>query len=372
MPFIVLVLFLFAGVFLLWRMPRPESGGRGTTVSDVSVIIPARDEAHRIIPLLESLRAQSPAPREVIVVDDGSTDDTAAIARGLGARVMAATDRPEGWNGKTWACWQGAQKSHGEILLFLDADTWLLPNGLAALIGTYRAHGGLVAVQPYHVTVRAYEQISAFFNMVVLAGLNAFTPLGRRFAPRGAFGPCMICSRADYGLTGGHAAVRAETLEDIPMGKRFHAAGLSVSLFAGRGVIHFRMYPGGPGELIEGFSKGFGYGALSIHPLVALLVAAWITGCFGASAALLRAIIGAGPAPQIMRSLALYLAYAAHIGWTLYRTGRYHAWTVLLFPIPLVAFALIMLRSLIMTRILGRVRWKGHTISTRNGAGRDP
>ena len=87
------------------------------------MIIPARNEAHNLPRLLESLASQSVQPREVIVVDDGSTDDTAEIARRHGAEVLVSKPLPEGWRGKPWACHQGAEAASGDLLCFVDADT---------------------------------------------------------------------------------------------------------------------------------------------------------------------------------------------------------------------------------------------------------
>lgn len=365
MPIILVIALWSLGFFLLWRLPRPRVSGRAAQLSPrVDVIIPARNEAHRIAPLLESLRRQTFVPARVLVVDDESSDGTAALARRLGAEVISAGVHPEGWHGKTWACWQGAQMTDGDLLVFLDADTWLAPEGLEALLDAYVERGGLLSVQPYHVTERAYEQFSAFFNIVLLAGMNAFTPWGEKLAPGGAFGPCMVCSRADYVRLGGHAAVRQETLEDIPLGKRFVRAGLPTRCLVGRGAISFRMYPGGPSELLEGWSKGFGYGALSIRPWFTALISAWITACFSISVSFLRQLYTAPLAPAIWWRTALYALCAAQIAWMLRRIGSFRAWVAPLFPLPLFFFALVMLRSLIMTHVLGQVRWKGRTIAT--------
>ncbi len=367
MPLVVIGLMLGIGFFLLWHMPRPKVTGNAAKMGlRVDVIIPARNEAHRIAPLLESLRLQTFYPQNVLVVDDGSTDDTAAIARRFGANVASAGPRPEGWNGKTWACWQGVQKSDGDLLVFLDADTWLAPDGLEALVDTYLQQGGLLAVQPYHVTQRFYEQFSAFFNIVLMASINAFTPFGDRLAPGGAFGPCMVCSRADYLRVGGHRAVRTKVIEDIPLGKRFLREGLLVRCRAGRGILSFRMYPGGFGEMLEGWSKGFGYGALAVRPWATILVSAWITACFSISVSLLKQALNDPLSAEMLARLALYLVGAGQVFWMLRRIGRFQAWVAPLFFVPLFFFGLVMLRSSIMTYVLGRVRWKGYEISTNH------
>lgn len=98
----------------------------------VSVVIPARDEERRLGPCLEALAAEAGAA-EVIVVDDGSRDATAQLARRLGATVVAGSEPPPGWVGKPWALQQGVEAATGEIVVCLDADTRPRPGLLGAL-----------------------------------------------------------------------------------------------------------------------------------------------------------------------------------------------------------------------------------------------
>jgi len=335
----------------------------------VSVIVPARNEAERIGSLLESLTRQSTPAHEILVVDDESADDTARIARELGATVISGEALPEGWSGKPWACWQGAQQSTGEVLFFLDADTWLEPTGLESLVGALRDKRGLVTVQPYHVTEKAYEQLSAIFNIVVLAGMNAFTPLSRWWKPRGGFGPCAVIGREDYFATGGHSAVRAAVLENLALAKVFRRAGLPVACYGGLGAINFRMYPGGVGQLVEGWSKGFASGAAGIALPTLILTVAWVWGCFSTFLSLVRALIPGSGLP-LLPWLVLYPLYAAQIYWMLGRVGTFRWWTAALYPIPLVFFAAIMAWSLVLTRLVRRVTWRGRRVRIQGKGGR--
>ena len=91
---------------------------------------------------------------------------------------MRSKDLPEGWAGKPWACWQGSQKAAGDIFLFLDADTSLEPEGLSKIVSTYLEKEGLLSIQPFHKMKRRYERLSAIFNIITMAGMNAFTPFG--------------------------------------------------------------------------------------------------------------------------------------------------------------------------------------------------
>ena len=139
----------------------------------LSVIIPARDEAASLPHLLASLVPQLAPGDELIVVDDRSTDATAALAREAGALVIEAPELPDGWTGKSWACHHGAVTATGEVLVFFDADVRLAPGALSAAVDLHRRQGGLVSVQPYHETERAYERLSALFNVVAFMGVGA-------------------------------------------------------------------------------------------------------------------------------------------------------------------------------------------------------
>ena len=339
---------LVPGWLLLRRLRALPSPARQS--SRVSVIIPARDEAHNLPRLLRSLAGEGAL--EVIVADDGSVDDTAAVAGSHGARVVSVPDAPQGWRGKTWGCWTAAQQARGEALVFLDADTELVTGGLARLVGALEARGGLVSAEPYHVVPRPHEQLSLVFNVVRAAGVG----------PSGAFGPCIATSRQDYFATRGHAHadVRGQVLESFAMGRVYAAAGLPVHGHLGTGTIRVRMYPGGPGELVEGWSKALASGAAGTPRGALLLAVAWISGGMLASGALLAAALFGGHA---LAAGAAYLGHAAQALWLARRLGSFSPLAALLLPVVLVTFVAVFLRSLYLVRWRGQVSWKGRRIS---------
>ena len=85
----------------------------------LSIIVPARNEAKMLPSLLNSLKDQLEQSDEIIVVDDQSEDETTSVARQQGAEVILSKQLPAGWQGKTWACYQGAQLAKGNLLLFI-------------------------------------------------------------------------------------------------------------------------------------------------------------------------------------------------------------------------------------------------------------
>ena len=107
------------------RAPRPVT----------SVLVPARDEAHRLPATLAGLLAQDVT--EIIVLDDQSRDATADVVRRAGqtdprVRFVRGTPPPPGWTGKNWACQQLAMAARGDLLVFCDADVLLAPAALDA------------------------------------------------------------------------------------------------------------------------------------------------------------------------------------------------------------------------------------------------
>jgi len=354
------------GVWLLWHIVRcrPARVDDARLAASTSVVIPARDEEATLPRLLASLAAQVPAPREVLVVDDASTDATALVARTAGATVVDAGRLPPGWTGKTWACWTGAAAAAGPVLAFLDADTELEPGGLARILGEHEHRGGLVSVAPDHVTLRPYEWLSAFFNVVAMMGLDAFDPLRRRRAPRGAFGPCLVTTGEDYLAVGGHEAVRGDVVEDVALAHRYTASGRPVTCLGGRGAVRFRMYPAGPAQLVEGWTKNFAGGAGAARPLSFVLISVWLSGCISAPWYLGAAALGGGSLP-LTAAGTVYAAYVVQLAWMLGRIGRFGRATAPAYPVVLAFFLVVFARSILLTHVRGQVTWRGRSIATK-------
>ncbi len=370
MEYIVPFIFWVVGLFLLWRVKTllfckdlPVSAAQKKLL--ISVIVPARNEAKRIGKLLQSLQGQSLAPHEVIVVDDESTDETALIAQSYGAKIIKSRPIPAGWLGKPWACWQGAQAAEGDTLLFLDADTWLEKEGLKNIERVFREKGGFLSVQPYHVTEKIYEQLSAFFNIIVLMGFNAFTFLGEKLKPTGGFGPCAVCARDDYFFVGGHAAVKNSVIENSVLGGIFSSHGHPVSCYGGKGTIYFRMYPDGLKNLFRGWSKSFAAGSASISIITFLLIIVWVTGCFEAFISPVKAIL-AGQHKSLWLPTIIYLLFAGQIMWMLRQIGNFQKWTALLYPLPLIFFAFVMSWSVLEKIIFKKTKWKDRVVEFKN------
>jgi 4,4'-diaponeurosporenoate glycosyltransferase len=355
--------FWLLGFFLLWHIPDfRQNRNLHLPGSRISVIIPARNEGKNLARLLESITLQDSDLAEIIVVDDQSQDTTAQTAEKFGHQVISSSIPPEGWLGKPWACWQGAKAASNDILLFLDADVILEPCAFSKLLSMFLEKEGLLTVQPYHMLKKNYERLSAIFNIIVMAGVNAFTPLQSRLKPAGAFGPCMMCRQKTYFEVGGHKTVRQFILESIPMGKAFINAGHDVHCVGGKGAISFRMYPDGLRSLVEGFSKGFVTGANAISSSIMIMLVCWIFGGVSLTRHLLESLI-AGDMNAMLIWLLLDFLYVAQIQWMLSRIGSFGVRTAILFQIPLLFFVLIFSLSIFKTLVMRKVSWKGRDIT---------
>jgi len=364
--FIIQTVFWSLGFFFLFRIPRCRDNiPKIKPYSSVSIIIPARNEEKSIPALLESLEGQDFIPNEIIVVIDRSVDRTKEIAESAAVITIQSEPLPKGWVGKTWACHQGSQAAKGDILIFLDADTYIEKDGLNKIVETYLKMDGVVSIQPYHKTKKLYEQLSAFFNIISMGAMGTFTVFGNLLKPIGLFGPCVVMRRKYYLDIGGHTAVKGEIVEDLALGNKLKKGNIPIYCYGGKGAISFRMYPNGIRELIDGWSKGFATGAIKTHIPLLLAIIAWVGGGISATIYVVEAVLNINTTAILVWTLT-YLGYTIQIYWMLFRLGTFRFFTALFYPVSLIFFLLIFLWSLFLTFIRRRVRWKGATIPLRD------
>jgi 4,4'-diaponeurosporenoate glycosyltransferase len=333
----------------------PVAGGTSPR-TPVSVVIPARDEARALPTLFEGLARQHVPPDEVVVVDDGSRDATAAIAAKSGAVVLDVPTLPEGWTGKAWALWNGAQAAHEDVVVFLDADVDPGPDLIGSLAAAHRAHGGLVSVQPYHRMRTWWERASAFFNLVPVMGVGLASPSWPRLQPDAvAFGPVMVCRRDLYLAHGDQPEVRSAVVEDVELARAVVRAGEPVVAYGGDGVVAFRMYDR-PKSLVEGWSKNIASGARAVPFVRMVLVVAWVTACL---------VSGAWLVGGSTMAIVLYAVFAAQCFVQLRQLGSFGIGSAVLYPLLAVGFVVGFFGSLLLVA-RGEVRWKGRRISLRS------
>jgi glycosyltransferase involved in cell wall biosynthesis len=240
---------------------RPPAGGRD---EPLSVLVPVRNEASRILPCLQALsRAlDGYGPAEAIVVDDGSTDGTDALVRAHGdprVRLLTGNALPAGWLGKPHACHQAAAAASpaSTVLVFLDADVELAPDALRRTVGLLRG-ARLDLVSPYP-RQRAETVTERVVQPLLQWSWATFLPLraaeaSSRPSLTAANGQLMAVDAASYRASGGHEAVRHEVLDDLALLKAFKRSGFRGGVADGTDLATCRMYENWS-EVRDGYTK---------------------------------------------------------------------------------------------------------------------
>ena len=330
----------------LLRVPPPAPP---PVAEPVSLLLPVRDEAHRVEPCLRSLLAQVGVPDlEVLVLDDGSGDGTAdVVRRAAGAdprvRLLTGAPLPTGWLGKPHACAQLAAAARGSVLVFVDADVVLAPHAVAATVALLRSASlDLVSPYPRQVALTVAERL---VQPLLQWSWLTFLPL--RLAERSprtslaaANGQLLAVDAEVYRHAGGHAAVRGEVLEDLALMRAVKRAGGRGGVADGTHVATCRMYDGWP-DLRAGYTKSlwsaFGspagaaatmglLGLLYVVPPLAALrgsragLAGWAAVVAGR--ALVARRVGGRVLPDVLAHPASVLVLAALTGESLRRRRR--------------------------------------------------
>ncbi|MGE2712453.1 glycosyltransferase [Mycolicibacterium litorale] len=339
------------------RLLRRPPENPPPVAASVSILVPARDEAHRIAPTIRSLLAQQGlSDAEILVLDDRSTDGTADVVRraaGAGPRVtvLTGTEPPAGWLGKPHACAQLAAAARGEVLVFVDADVVLAPHAVAAAVAVLReAPLDLLSPWPRQVTAGAAGRL-----IQPLLAWSWLTTLPLRVAERSrrpsmaaANGQFLVVEADALARAGGWGSVAGAVLDDISLARAVRAAGGRTGLADGSRLATCRMYATGR-ELRDGYRKslwaafGSPLGALAVGTMLAVVYVV------PAAAALTGSRVGA-------------LGYAAAVVGRMFATpwcGR--RWDAFAHPVSVLTLLALLVSSWI-GQIRGTLQWKGRTV----------
>jgi glycosyltransferase involved in cell wall biosynthesis len=341
----ILILALKARLNFL-RLPALPAGAMPE--ADVTVIIPARNEATNIARVVRSF-----PDVDVVVVDDASSDGTPGLARAAGAQVIPAPPLPEGHLGKPNACQAGALAAPTEWLLFVDADTWYEP-GFAGQFVAYAQEEKLEMASAF-----LRQHTDSFFEHVLLpyafalyfTGVNADHVNSYISREALANGQCLLIRRETYRKLGGHASVATSIIEDVALARRAKQHGVNVRVIRAENYGHVRMYES-LGGIWRGFEKN-SFRFLLVNPLSgAIVVTASIvlTSYLPVLAFLLKSgdwfpAVGFAVLPGL-----------AFMPW--YRGPR----SIVLAPVAIYLFQLIALSGMFKTLTRRKTRWKGRPV----------
>lgn len=247
-----------------WEGPAPK----------VSIIVPAKDEAANIACCLNSLLDQDYPNYEVILVDDRSEDETAAIAQRIARRdsrlrVLKVVHLTEGWTGKNHALHFAQRHARGDWLLFVDADAWLDSACLSVVLHDAEQHdAGLSSLLPRMEMRSFWERAVQPMAATMLMTLFPLPKANDRDRPDGGFanGQFMLIRRSAYDAIGGHEAVKDKFVEDINIGRLIKKHELGLRVVVAPALARVRMYSSLP-QIMRGWSRIF-YAAVNARPAI--------------------------------------------------------------------------------------------------------
>lgn len=372
-----------------WREQVAEafSGGvfdqpEPAELMELTVIVPARNEADCLADCLRSLVAQSEEifllgrDWELIVVDDHSSDATAAIARGFaGVTLLEAPKLEAGWTGKNNAVWTAARGARGRWLLFTDADTIHEAGDLRRALHEAERHKvGVMSYSPRQI-VSGFAQRALM--PLVYSELALAYPPAKASDPKElvavANGQFLLIAREAYRRLGGHESVAGEVLEDVALAFRAKRSKLGLRFRYAEDAVSTRMYRT-TRAMMEGWTKN----------LVLLFANALTLALWRALDFLLLFLL---PVLAVVLWNAKFAQHSIQwlgAGWVLallwLRTlVRFYARVAksnfpfsdcVLTPLGLPLFVLLLYRSWFHHKILKQVGWKGRSYGSPRSAAR--
>src|SRR2546425_4419146 len=210
------------------REPRPATG--------ISVIVPVHNNPGDLRLCLAAIRAASTPDSEIIVVDDGSTDDTAAVAVSMGVQIVALAEN----SGPAAARNQGARRARGAIFFFVDADVVIAPRAIERVQRFFADHPAHAAVfGSYDARPGCRSMVSRYRNLLHHFVHQRGNPDASTF-----WAGCGAIRRSVFHEVGGFDARRfpRASIEDIELGYRLRAAGQRIRLDPGLQGTHLKKW----------------------------------------------------------------------------------------------------------------------------------
>ncbi len=367
---IVLILsiffFLITATNVIW-LEHSLTSERKRTGPSVAVLIPARNEAQRIVPCIESLLKQDYSSYQIYVIDDNSTDGTWDILKSYMLRyprklkAFKAEPLPEGWYGKPHALQELSRHADEEYLLCTDADTIHKPDSIGKAVAlAEKYHADLVTGYVHHLMLTfAESSVEPSIYILTMFGLPLYAiPITKSQSLSHAIGQFMFFRRSFFEKIGGFEEVRHQVTEDVKLARVVKKHGGKIAFVDLKDTVECRMYSNYQ-ESIQGIAKNaFDYlgksciiallGTIALPFIFFVPILAWVL-----------------PFPWLAPALP-YLKASAIVGfytWLLETIDRRLPWyTPFIYPLIFINTLSALWRGFRMVNREGGIEWKGRKV----------
>lgn len=342
----------------------------------VSVILPVRNEENNIVDCLSGLSNQSYTDFEIIVVDDNSDDNTAALvtdfmSRDSRVKLTRSGPVPASWNGKQFACNKGVSEARGDLLFFTDADVRHRPQSIARAVAQLNKAGAHLLSGYVHQEIKSLgELLIVPMTYIMTTLLLPLRLLTTGWFPTWGFaiGQYILIHRDALEEVGGYELIKDSLVEDMALSRAVRASGRPTVFVDAQDSASCRMY-NGYWDAFRGFAKSI-FGAVGGRAIVMIGLILAISGLIIAPFhAWLRDMLAGGLShyPSAVPVLLFLLVW----GITLLDRGL-PAYQALLYPVAFANLVAVGVVSTLRTGFGRGIEWKGRLVRVGRGDLPDP
>jgi cellulose synthase/poly-beta-1,6-N-acetylglucosamine synthase-like glycosyltransferase len=373
MVFILLLInvigWIIISLNIFWGLRKIDSLENAEAVHDgphVSIIVPARNEAHTIRKSIQSQLNLNYKNIEWIIVDDRSTDNTNAEIEKIASmdsriRTLHLTELPKGWLGKNHALYQGYLHSTGELLLFTDADVHFHPDSVS------KAVQELESQKADHLTAAPSLTAKGFWLKTFIAFfLFGFSYYKRPWKANDqnstigmGIGAFNLITRSAYKAIGTHESLRNRPDDDLQLGSKVKEHKLSQRMVTAISLLNVEWYPTLKSAL-QGLEKNTFAGLYYRYSMVILAIA----GVFFSQVFPFLTILSPDLGIRLLSVTVITLIFLSYLS-VIKKMTSFHPGLFLVLPITAVIFIFSIIRAIVLTFIRGGVVWRGTTYSLK-------
>jgi glycosyltransferase involved in cell wall biosynthesis len=333
----------------------------------VSIIVPARNEAHTIRKSLLSQLNLNYTNIEWIIVNDRSTDETAAEIERIAQtdsriKTLHLKNLPTGWLGKNHALYQGYLHSEGDLLLFTDADVYFHPDSVSKAVKVLQAEEADHLTAAPSLTAKGFwlKTFIAFFLFGFSYYKRPWKANDQQSSIGMGIGAFNLLTRSAYRTIGTHENIRNRPDDDLQLGGKIKEHKLNQRMVTAISLLSVEWYPTLRSAL-QGLEKNTFAGLYYRYSMVVLAIA----GVFFSQVFPFLTLLASDPNIRLLSLAVITLIFFSYL-LVIKKMTDFHWGLFLVLPITALIFIFSIIRAVVLTFIRGGVVWRGTKYSLKD------